>query len=249
MFRGYIKTWRKILSSSMYQQLTACQRDVFWACLLSANHQAKQWEWQGEIFECQAGQFVTSLASIKKLCARDTSTRNIRTALDKLEKWQFLTNKSTKQGRLITIINWDTYQSQEIEADKGTDKRLTKDRQTTDKRLTTNNNDKNEKECIYNPPTPQNGNHAKALKLYNEYIQTCKPTPDHRSRSRCITNLVYYLEHFSFEDLQKSIVAYAESKKTSERIFIKDPANFFGKRDPVFSDYIEKEEDQGWTLN
>ena len=38
----------------------------------------------------------------------------------KLQKWQFLTNESTKSGRLITICNWDTYQN--IETVKGKQK-------------------------------------------------------------------------------------------------------------------------------
>jgi len=145
MHRGYIKAWRKILTSPMYKSLNASQRDILWACLLSANHEVASWEWQGEMFECKPGQFVTSLDSLKALCARDTSIRNIRTALVKLEKCQFLANKSTKTGRLISIINWESYQQDKKQPDKQIDKALTKDRQSADKTLTPNKNDKNDK--------------------------------------------------------------------------------------------------------
>ncbi len=145
MHRGYIKAWRKILTSSMYKSLTASQRDVLWACLLSANHNESEWEWQGNMFRCKPGQFITSLDSMKGLCARDTSIRNIRTALVKLEKYDFLANKSTKTGRLISITNWDSYQQDTKQTDKQTDKGVTKDRQSTDKALTPNKNDKNYK--------------------------------------------------------------------------------------------------------
>jgi hypothetical protein len=132
----------------MYQDLNAVQRDVLLQCLLAANHKPKKWEWQGKIFKCQAGQFITSLDSLVKLCANGTSIQNVRTALVKLEKWQFLTNESTKTGRLITVTNWDTYQNQDDEANKGINKELTKSQQSSNKELTTNKNvkkDKNEK--------------------------------------------------------------------------------------------------------
>jgi len=145
---GWIKLHRKLLISDMYQDLNAVQRDVLLQCLLAANHKPKKWEWQGKIFECKAGQFITSLDSLIKLCSKGTSIRNVRTALVKLEKWQFLTNESTKTGRLITVINWDTYQNCDEATDKATDKEATKSRQSTDKEPTTNKNvkkDKNEK--------------------------------------------------------------------------------------------------------
>ncbi len=141
MHRGYIKAWRKILSSSMYKRLTASQRDLMWVCLLSANHEIASWEWQSKIISCQPGQFITSLASLKNKCAKDTSIKNIRTGLLKLEKWQFLANKPTKTGRLITIMNWKAYQDVEIKTAKRTAKR----RQRGGKEAASNKNDKNDK--------------------------------------------------------------------------------------------------------
>ena len=107
---GFIKLHRKIQSSPMYQSLNSKQRDVMIQILLMANHTEQEWEWKGEVYKCQPGQFVTSLDSLKNVCAKDVSLRNIRTCISILERWQFLTNKSTKTGRLITIINWNTYQ-------------------------------------------------------------------------------------------------------------------------------------------
>jgi len=87
MHRGYIKVWRKLLTSKTYKPLKASQRDVLLACLLMANHAENTWEWKGHIINLKPGQFVTSLDSIKSVCAPDTSIRNIRTALKKLEKY------------------------------------------------------------------------------------------------------------------------------------------------------------------
>ncbi|MDZ7739937.1 MAG: hypothetical protein U5K32_12910 [Bacteroidales bacterium] len=131
IMEGWIKLHRKLLVSDMYQALDTGQRDVLITCLLLANHEAKEWEWNETIFKVNPGQFITSLASLRKHCASDVSIQNIRTALLKLEKWQFLTNKSTKTGRLITILNWDTYQNINYEANKDTGKELTKNQQLT----------------------------------------------------------------------------------------------------------------------
>ena len=115
---GWIKLHRKLLKSDMYESLNSAQRDVMVQLLLMANHEEKKWEWNGQVFECHPGQFVTSLESIKKRCAKNVSLKNIRTALLKLEKWEFLANESAKTGRLITIVNWDRYQSDEKENGK-----------------------------------------------------------------------------------------------------------------------------------
>ena len=109
-----------------------------------ANHSDKEWEWKGEKFTCKAGQLITSLDSIVRKTGTGVSVRNVRTAIDRFEKYNFLTNESTNKNRLITICNWEEYQSKDFADDKQTDKQLTNERQATDKQLTTNNNDNND---------------------------------------------------------------------------------------------------------
>jgi uncharacterized protein YvpB len=144
---GWVKLYRKTQKSDMYKNLNSVQRDVMINCLMLANHKENKWEWNGEIFEAEPGQFITSLSSLKEVCAKDVSIQNIRTALKKLERWDFLTNKSTKTGRLITIVNWGKYQGLDCEVNKDNNKEVTKNQQSTNKELTTN---KNDKECLKN---------------------------------------------------------------------------------------------------
>lgn len=143
---GWIKLHRKLTKSNMYKSLNSKQRDVMFACLLSANYYDNEWEFEGKIYKCEAGQFISSLDSISKLCANDVKVQSVRTALLKLEKWGFLTNKSTKTGRLITICNWDSYQSEEFYTNKDNNKASTKHQQSSNKELTTNKELKNIKE-------------------------------------------------------------------------------------------------------
>ena len=136
---GWVKLWRKSQDSDMVRRLTSKQRDVMIQCLLLANHAGREWEWKGQVIKCDPGQFVTSLESLRRKCAKDVSIQNIRTALLILEKYQFLTSESTKTGRMITITKWSTYQADQQSYQQGCQQRANKE-------LTTNKNDKNDKE-------------------------------------------------------------------------------------------------------
>lgn len=138
---GWIKLHRKIKGSQMYRALNSKQRDVMIHCLLTANHSENEWEFEGQVYKCKPGEFVTSLASIASECGSDVRVQSVRTALLKLEKWGFLTNKSTKTGRLISIRKWELYQD---ESNKDGNKQPTKLQQSSNKALTTNKNDKND---------------------------------------------------------------------------------------------------------
>ncbi|SFX82483.1 hypothetical protein SAMN04487866_13210 [Thermoactinomyces sp. DSM 45891] len=181
---GWIKLHRKLCQSDLYKQLNSKQRDVFIAILLMVNHKDNQWEFKGEIFTVKSGQVVTSLEKIKENCGNDVSIQSIRTALLKLEKWGFLTNKSTKTGRLITLVNWEVYQSSSEEDQQS-------DQQTSNNQLTPNKNVKNEKkkdkkdysrkQNVYDDESP----YMKMAQYLQKQILSWKPnarTPDDLSR-------------------------------------------------------------------
>lgn len=132
----FIKINFTTLDSDMYKRLNSAQRDVLIQILSMVNYKEKSWIWNDAIFTCKAGQFVTSLNSIKEKCAKDVTIQNIRTAIKVLEKWGFLTNQSTKSGRLITICNYDKYQQNKINCNNGFGKESTKHQQTVNKELT-----------------------------------------------------------------------------------------------------------------
>jgi hypothetical protein len=110
---------------------------------LDVNHDAKEWEWKGEKFKILPGQTITSLENLATKAG--VSIQNVRSALKRFEKLEFLTNESTKTGRLITVLNWELYQEEFETPNKATNKDLTKTQQRPNKDLTTNKNDKNDK--------------------------------------------------------------------------------------------------------
>ena len=149
---GWVKLYRELKSKSIWQLSSPQQKVVLITILLLANHEENKWEWKGEQFVCKPGQLITSLSSLVNECGEGVTIQNVRTALERFEKLGFLTNISTKTGRLITVVNWEKYQGVDFVTNKGANKDLTKSQQRPNKELTTNKNDKeykNDKE-IYN---------------------------------------------------------------------------------------------------
>jgi len=142
---GWIKLHRKLIEKPIWQASTPEQKVILVTLLIMANHKEKEWEWMGEKYKAKPGELVTSLKSITKLCGEGVSIRKVRTALDRFEKYEFLTNQSTNKNRLIKIENWGHYQGVNDKTDKQSDKQLTSNRQAVDKQLTTNKNVKNDK--------------------------------------------------------------------------------------------------------
>ncbi|WP_371378815.1 hypothetical protein [Sporomusa aerivorans] len=177
---GYILLHRRILEKPVWTGSTAEQKAILITILLLANHKEKSWVWNGKKFKAKPGQFVSSLDKIAEIAG--VTIQNVRTAINKFCKLDFLTNESTKTGRLITVVNWRVYQTEiktdnkdtNIPTNKAPNKELTKHQQTANKQLTTTNNDKNDKNdnniLIYT----QNDNLAKAIREFIKMRKTIK---------------------------------------------------------------------------
>lgn len=148
---GYIKLHRKMLDWGWYQNQNV--KDLFIHLLLIANFKESQFE----DMTIYPGQIITSINSLSK--ETKLSTRNVRTALDKLEKSKILTKQVTSRFTIITIENWELYQGNNFEVTN----QVTSDRQASDKQVTSDRqhhkNAKNAKNENNNPPIvpPQRG--------------------------------------------------------------------------------------------
>lgn len=103
MSTGWVKMHRELLEKGIWQCSTPEQKIVLIVLLLSVNVETKSWNWNGQVMECQPGQLITSLQKLAEKCGNGVSVQTIRSALTKFEKFGFLTNESTKHGRLITL--------------------------------------------------------------------------------------------------------------------------------------------------
>ena len=142
---GWIKIHRELFKHPIWKKSTAEQKVILIALIGMANHEPKKWEWRGKEFEVKRGQTITSLDSIVEECGKGISTQNVRTALARFEKLGFLTNESTKSGRLITICNYCKWQDVDEKPNKDANEDITKTSQRPNKDLTPNKNDKNDK--------------------------------------------------------------------------------------------------------
>lgn len=127
---GWIKLYRELKSKSIWQLSSPQHKVVLITILLLANHEENKWEWKGEQYTCKPGQLITSLNSLARECGEGVTIQNVRTALERFEKFGFLTNLSTKTGRLITVVNWEKYQGSDYVINKSSSKGMEKSQQS-----------------------------------------------------------------------------------------------------------------------
>ena len=128
---GWIKLHRKLFDKPIWNCSTIEQKVILITILVMANHEEKEWEWNGEKYVCRPGQFITSLEKIAKTAGKDISIKNVRTAIMRFENYKFLTNESTNKNRLITICNWERYQEKNYDTGKQTGRQPASNRQLT----------------------------------------------------------------------------------------------------------------------
>lgn len=126
--KGYVRLFRALKDWEWFTDVNVCHLFIY--CLLRANH--SDTSWRG--INIQRGSFITSLKTLSS--ETGLSTRQVRTALEKLKMTGELTQETTSQNSIITVNNWTLYQTSDTQSDK----QATSQRQTSDKRATHDNN-------------------------------------------------------------------------------------------------------------
>ena len=108
---GWIKLHRVLREKPIWTTSNCFQRTLLVILLLMANHKGTEWEWRGERYRVEPGQFITSISSLKKEMGKEGTDKKIRNGLDRFKKYGFLVWEATHRNRLITIVNWGMYQS------------------------------------------------------------------------------------------------------------------------------------------
>ncbi len=139
---GFVKLHRKLIAWGWYQDYVV--KDVFLHLLLTANFKDSQWRG----ITLKKGQLITG----SKRLADDLgfTRQQVRTALGKLKSTNEITIETTNRYSLITIVNWNDYQSDDDTSTNKSTKSAT-NKQPTDNQQITNKqpqrkNDKNNKE-------------------------------------------------------------------------------------------------------
>lgn len=138
---GYLKLWRSLVDKPIWRQSTPEHKAILIQLLVMADFTENEWEYRNVTYNTKPGQFVTSLKNIAEECGKGISVQNVRSALARFERLGFLTNQSTKSNRLITIVNWGVYQSNDIitikDANNVRNSLVTNDQQRGNKEVTT----------------------------------------------------------------------------------------------------------------
>ena len=124
----YIKLYRSMFDWDWWDDINV--RSLWITILLMANWKDKNW--RGIVIK--KGSFFTSLDHLSKKAG--LSVRSTRTALDKLKSTGEITIESTSRGTLITVENWGDFQDNPQEATSDVTSEPTNERQTSDKRAT-----------------------------------------------------------------------------------------------------------------
>lgn len=138
MHRGYIKLWRKSIESQVWDNPDVWR---FWTyCLMKASHKNHTAVIGFQEVDLEPGQFIFG----RKIASEETglSEQTIRTCIKYL-KHKNLTIKPTNKFSIISIINWDGYQSQENEINQQPNHEVTNNQPTSNQQVTTYKNDKN----------------------------------------------------------------------------------------------------------
>jgi len=217
--KGWIKLHRILIKKSIWIKSTPEQKTILITILCLANHEKNQWEWMGNKFEVEPGQFITSLDSLAKESGKGISTQNVRSAIKRFEKLDFLTNKSTKEGRLITICNWETYQQLKDEINKPDNKGLTNGQQRGNKVVTPNKNDNNDKnETSINIPFDEFWNlYDKKMGDKSACEKKWQKLKD-SDRSKIISTLPDFKQQFSEKQYQPFPATYLNQKRWNDEI-------------------------------
>ena len=224
--QGWVSVYRELLEKSIWLESTPEQKTILITLLLMANHAPKKWEWRGESYEVQPGQFITSLDSIAKKAGKGVSIQNVRTALKRFEKLEFLTSESTNKNRLITIGRWEFFQSEEVRTNKLINRQLTSNQQTTNKQLTTNNNVNNDNNVNKNTLSnqdlkerfdsiwklyPNKKGKDKAFKAY------CKAVKEKISDETIIDGIARFTKEIQIKQTEKRYIAHGSTWFSQKR--------------------------------
>ncbi|MCM1364638.1 MAG: hypothetical protein NC122_04980 [Faecalibacterium sp.] len=159
---GFIKLHRKLVAWGWYQDYVV--KDVFLHLLLTANYKDTSWR----DVTLKEGQVVTGT---KKL-ADDLgfSRQQVRTALDKLKSTKEITIKATNKYSIITIVNWEDYQSSEEKATNTSTKSATNEQPTSNQQITNNQ-----------PQRKNNKNKRNKKEINKEKNSAASPAPPLRA--------------------------------------------------------------------
>lgn len=132
---GFVKLHRSILENPVLKK--SSDRMAVWIFLLcSATHTEYSVFFKGERFKLQPGQLITSRKSIS--LDRNIEQSRVQRILKLFEEHQMIEQQTSSESRLITILNWQSYQNSEQQFEQ----QVNSDRTASEQQVNTNKNER-----------------------------------------------------------------------------------------------------------
>lgn len=130
--QGWIKIHRKMTEKGYYHDSEYVH--LWLHLLLSANHEYREFMWNGEMMKLQPGQLITGRKALSKETGIDEN--KIERALKTFESEQQIEQQKTNRFRLITVKKWSRYQMTEQQIEQPVNNKRT----TSEQPVNTNKN-------------------------------------------------------------------------------------------------------------
>jgi hypothetical protein len=136
---GWIKLHRQIRNHWVFKNANYFKA---WVAIISeVNHKSTKVIIEGELIECKRGQSINSLATWVRILGDEWTIQKLRTFLKLLEKDKMINTEGLRKTTRLTVCNYESYQSEQ----QGDNKQTTRKQQGDNKEITTNKNEKKEK--------------------------------------------------------------------------------------------------------
>lgn len=150
MHRGYVKLWRKIEDSPVFKDPDLLK--LWCLCLMKATHKHTYVQIDGikEPIELHPGEFVTGRYALHsdyypKRKKNQKSPISVWRWLRILKNMQNVNIKTYNKYSIVSIVNWDIYQSDEIDNEQQNEQQMNNRRSTDEQQMITNKNNKHNK--------------------------------------------------------------------------------------------------------
>ena len=106
--KGYVLLWRSLFDNPLFDDGQPYDKRSAWCELIAmANHKSNTVEYNGGTIDIKRGQRLTSIRKLAK--SWNWSENRVRRYLSLLERHNMIETNRTKGGTIITIVNYNTY--------------------------------------------------------------------------------------------------------------------------------------------
>ena len=216
---GWIKLHRKLKNSLVFDNPDLLK--VWIWCLLKAMHDDYIQMIGLQEVELEKGQFIFG----RKVAANELKMSESKTyrLIKKLETMQNLNIKANNKYSIITIANWELYQSDSNNSEQQFEQQMNNKRTTNEQQMNTNKNIKNNKNINNN--------------IYSEsLIKKIMSYPGKKTKDTRDKKLPQLIKKYGEEQIIRCIERYSEEVKGREKRYILNESTFWNGR---YVDYLD----------